>query len=107
MGWQLLVMGALLEAAGSICLRLSQGLSKLPLVLLGLLCFVASLVPFAMAVRRVELSSAFAVWSALDIMLVSVVGIVWLQETATATKILALALILAGVVLLNLHPHAA
>jgi small multidrug resistance pump len=107
MGWQLLVMGALLEAAGSICLRLSQGLSKLSLVSIGLLCFVASVVPLAMAVRRVELSSAFALWSARDILLVSLVGIVWLQESATATKILALALILAGVVLLNLHPHTA
>ena len=107
MGWQLLLMGALLEAAGSICLRLSQGLSKLPLTIAGLFCFVASLVPFTVAVQRTEVSSAYALWSALDITIVTIIGIVWLQESATAMKILALALILAGVALLNLHPHPA
>ncbi len=105
MGWQLLVIGALLEAAGSICLRLSQGLSKTSFVIVGLLCFVLSLAPFTVALRRCELSTAYAMWSALDIGIVSVVGILWMQESASLSKILALALIGAGVVLLNVS-HA-
>jgi small multidrug resistance pump len=105
MGWLLLVIGALLEAAGSICLRLSQGLSKTSFVIAGLLCFVLSLAPFTVALRRAELSAAYAAWSALDIAIVSVVGILWMQESANLSKILALALIAAGVVLLNVS-HA-
>ena len=64
-----------------------------------------SLVPFAVALRRYELSSAYAMWSALDLVIVTVVGILWMQESASLSKILALALIGAGVVLLNLS-HA-
>ena len=105
MGWRLLVIGALLEAAGSICLRLSQGLSKTSFVVVGLLCFVGSLVPFTVALRRSEMSSAYAVWSALDLLIVTVVGILWMQESASLSKILALALIGAGVILLNVS-HA-
>lgn len=105
MGWQLLVIGALLEAAGSICLRLSQGLSKTSFVVVGLLCFVLSLVPFTVALRRSEMSSAYAVWSALDLLIVTVVGILWMQESVSLSKILALALIGAGVILLNVS-HA-
>ncbi len=106
MGWQLLVVGALLEAAGSICLRLSQGLAKTSYVIVGLLLFVISLVPLTVALRRSELSSAYAIWSALDLVIVTVVGILWMQESASLSKILALALIGAGVILLNVS-HAA
>jgi small multidrug resistance pump len=105
MGWRLLVIGALLEAAGSICLRLSQGLSKTSYAAAGLLCFVISLVPFCMALRRSDLSSAYAMWSALDLAIVTLVGILWMQESANLSKIVALALIGAGVILLNVS-HA-
>jgi small multidrug resistance pump len=106
MAWQLLVLGALLEAAGSICLRLSQGFSRTTFVVLGLGCFAASFIPFVAALRRTEVSAAYALWSALDIVTVTVIGILWLQESANASKLLALGLILAGVLILNLQPRA-
>lgn len=106
MGWQLLVVGALLEAAGSICLRLSHGLARTSFVVAGLSCFVVSLVPFTAALRRAEISTAYAIWSALDIAIVTVVGILWMQESANLSKLVALAFIGTGVLLLSLQ-HAA
>ena len=106
MGWQFLLLGALLEAAGSVCLRLSQGFTRVNFLILGFGCFAASLVPFAVALRRTEVSSAYALWSAVEILIVTVVGVLWLQESMTLSKLLALGLILAGVLLLNLQPRA-
>lgn len=106
MGMQLLLLGALLEAAGSICLRLSEGFTRTSFVIAGLGCFAISFLPFAAALRRTEMSSAYALWSALDIVIVTVIGIFWLQESVNTSKLLALALILAGVLILNLQPRA-
>jgi small multidrug resistance pump len=107
MGWYFLIAGALLEAAGTVCLRLSQGFVKTHLVVVGIACFIVSVVPLTLALRRTEMSAAYALWSALDIAIVTVIGMLWLQEAANFSKLLALGLILAGVVLLNLQPHAA
>lgn len=59
-------------------------------------------------VKQMPVSVTYAVWSGAGTALVAVVGMIWLHEPMTAIKLAALALIIAGVVLLNVGaPHVA
>lgn len=56
----------------------------------------------ALVVRTLPVSTAYAVWSGLGTALVAVVGYLWLDEQMTLLKAASLALIVVGVVGLNL-----
>jgi small multidrug resistance pump len=57
----------------------------------------------ALVIRHMSVSAAYAIWSGLGTALVAVVGVVWLGEPVTAAKVAALAMIVVGVVVLNLQ----
>jgi small multidrug resistance pump len=71
----------------------------------SLLMFVfygLSLVGLNFALKTIELSVAYAVWSALGIMLVSVIGMTWFKEPVSVLKLGCLLLVVVGVVGLQL-----
>jgi small multidrug resistance pump len=69
-------------------------------VLLG---YAVSIWLLAIVVRQVPVSVAYAIWSGLGTAAIAVVGVVALGEQWDLTKACALALIIVGVVVLNLH----
>lgn len=54
-------------------------------------------------IRHIPVSVAYAVWSGLGTATVALVGFLWLGERMDWISVLALALIITGVVVLNLH----
>jgi multidrug transporter EmrE-like cation transporter len=72
------------------------------LELAGFVAYGSSLVPFGIALKRIDISVGFAVWSALEMVLITSIGILWFREAASPLKMLSLGLILIGVVTLNL-----
>lgn len=61
------------------------------------------MVGFNICLAHIEVSVAYAIWSAFGTLLVAVVGIVLFNESYDWTKIICLGLITAGVVGLNLR----
>ena len=56
----------------------------------------------AIAMRRIELGTAYAVWSGVGTAVIAAIGIVWFREPASALKLFSLAFVIVGVVGLNL-----
>jgi small multidrug resistance pump len=77
-------------------------LSRLKVYLGAVLGYGLSIVPFALAVKRMDLGLAYALWSALAILGVTVVGVIYFQESLSFLKIVSLGLIVAGIALLSL-----
>ena len=102
MRWLLLALGILTELGGSTCMKLSNGFSNLTASILTFLFWGISFTVFIFALRHFDLSFAYAVWAGLGIMLVSVIGMVFFKEPVSMLKLLSIAIIVAGVVLLNL-----
>lgn len=65
--------------------------------------YAASIWLLALVVERLPVSTAYAVWSGLGTAAVAVIGALWLGESWDPLKVGALAMIVAGVVLLNLQ----
>jgi small multidrug resistance pump len=74
-----------------------------PVVLLG---YAVSIWLLALVVRQVPVSVAYAIWSGMGTALSAVVGVVLLGESWDLVKVAALAMIVVGVVVLNLHGAA-
>lgn len=57
----------------------------------------------ALVVRHLPVSTTYAVWSGVGTAAVAVIGAVWLGESWDPVKVAALAMIVVGVVVLNLQ----
>ena len=101
-----LLLAILAEVTGTICVKLSQGFTRLVPSVLIFVFYGLSLVFLGIALKKVDLSIAYAVWSGLGIAFIASVGILYFREPLTLMKMGSLALIVAGVVGLNLVGEA-
>ena len=71
--------------------------------LFGLLLFYGlSFVGLTLALKRIDVSVAYAIWSGLGTALIAVIGVTYFHESVTPVKLGSLALIILGVIGLNL-----
>jgi len=97
-----LAAAIILEISGTTSLKLSDGLTRLGPTGAVVICYVASFALLSLALRGIDLSIAYAVWSGVGTAIVATIGIVWFGESAGVWKLLALALIVLGVAGLHL-----
>jgi len=102
--WSFLFAAILLEVAGTTCMKLSEGFSRLTPSLLMALFYILSFASLTVAGKRIEIGVAYAVWSGLGTALIAVIGFTFFGEVATSLKLVSIALIILGVVGLNLGP---
>lgn len=102
MHWIALVTAIVLEVSGTTCMKLSDGFNKLGYTVALFLFYAASLSALTWALKQIEVSVAYAVWSGVGTALIAVIGMTYFREPLTAMKLVSLALIIAGVVGLNL-----
>ena len=101
MCWLWLFLAIALEVAATVCLKLSNGFSRLVPTALMALFYGSSFLPTALALRKMEIATLYAVWSALGTAMVTIIGVLVFKESASPLKIGALILIVIGVVCLN------
>ncbi|MEX2318097.1 MAG: multidrug efflux SMR transporter [Pirellulales bacterium] len=100
--WYFLAAAILLEVAGTISMKLSEGFTKLlPSVLLFAL-YAAAFTALSFALRKIDVSVAYAIWSGAGTAIVALIGVAFFREGMNAWKLISLALIVVGVVGLNL-----
>jgi small multidrug resistance pump len=105
--WLYLAVSILTEVAGTTCLKLSDGFSRVVPALLVVLFYGLSFFFFALALKRIELGVGYAIWAGVGTALVAVIGTTVFAEPLTALKAMSIAAIVAGVVGLNLSGAAA
>lgn len=101
MGWLYLTVAILFEVAGTTALKLSDGMTKLWPSAGVVVGYGIAFTLLALALRTVEVGIAYAVWAAAGTAIIAVLGILVFGESASALKLVGLALIVAGVVALN------
>lgn len=102
MTWLYLILAILLEVCGTTCMKLSDGFSKLVPSTLLFVFYTLSFGMLTMALKKLEVSVAYAVWSGMGTALIATIGVLWFKEPVTALKLISLGLIILGVVGLNL-----
>ena len=102
MTWLYLAMAIVLEVSGTTCMKLSEGFTKTAPSILLFVFYTSSFCFLTLALKRIDVSIAYAVWSGVGTALIATIGVLWFKEPATALKLISLGLIIIGVVGLNL-----
>ena len=102
MPWIYLSAAILFEVAGITSMKLSRGLSE-PLPSLAVIIFyICSAAAVILALKRIELSTAYAIWSGVGTALAAMIGMAYFREPLSWFKLASLALVILGVVGLSL-----
>lgn len=100
--WSLLGLAIVFEVFGTVCLKLSDGLTR-ALPTLGIVVFyLLSFAALSIAVKRIDISVAYAVWAGLGTVLITVIGALAFNEPMTSLRLVCIGLIIVGAVGLNL-----
>ena len=102
--WGLLAVAGLFEISWAVGLKYTEGFSRLLPSVLTILGSIASFVFLSLALKRLPLSIAYAVWTGMGIAGTSVLGVVLFHEAFSPGKLFFIGLIVAGIVGLRLNP---
>jgi small multidrug resistance pump len=102
MSWFYLSLAIFLEVSGTVSMKLSEGFTKLKPSVAMLVFYILSLGSLNLALKRIDVGVAYAIWAGLGTALVAAIGILWFKEPSTTLKMVSIALIIIGVVGLNL-----
>lgn len=102
MPWILLFAAILLEVAGITSMKLSRGFAELIPSVAVPVFYVLSAAAVVLALKRLDLSVTYAVWSGVGTALAATIGIAYFREPLSLFKIASLALVVLGVVGLSL-----
>jgi multidrug transporter EmrE-like cation transporter len=99
--WLLLALAVVSEVIADSSLKASQGFTRLAPSILAVVGYLSALFLFSTSLKTLPLSLAYSVWAGLGITGAVLVGVIFWREHLTPLHIVAIALILSGVVLLN------
>lgn len=89
------------EVAATSLMKSTEGFTRLWPTVMVLAGYAISFVLLAQAVKGVQVSVAYALWSALGTAAIVAIGAAFLGEPITLVKVAGISLIIAGVVTLN------
>jgi small multidrug resistance pump len=96
-----LAIGA--EVLGTSLLKSTDGFSKLWPTVASLTAYAVSFFALAVAIQKgLQVGVGYAIWSGLGTTLIVIIGALFLSEPVTLVKVVGVALVIAGVVVLNL-----
>jgi small multidrug resistance pump len=102
MSWAMLIAAICMEVCGTTCMKLSEGFTRLIPSILIFVFYALAFILMTYAVKRLDLSLTYAIWSGVGTFLVALIGIFWFKEPLTLLKAASMALVIAGIVGLNL-----
>ncbi|WP_442793778.1 MULTISPECIES: SMR family transporter [unclassified Paracoccus (in: a-proteobacteria)] len=100
--YAILMTAITLEVVGTTFLQRSEQFTRLLPTLMTGICYAGSFYFLSLVLRHMPLGLAYAIWSGLGIVLVSVIGLVVFGQKLDLAAIIGLGLIVAGVVVVNL-----
>ena len=105
--WIWLIGAIVFEVLGTTAMKLSEGFTKTgPSVAMGLF-YVLSLTALTYALKKFDVSMAYAIWSGVGTALITFIGIWYFKESISVMKLASIGLIIIGVVGLHLSGEQA
>jgi quaternary ammonium compound-resistance protein SugE len=102
MAWVLLSLAGLLEIAFAYFMKASEGFTRFTPAALTVGTGLTSVILLSIALRTLPMGTGYAVWTGIGAAGTAAIGIAFLGDSAAPSRILCIALILAGVIGLKL-----
>ena len=101
MAWILLTSGALIGVFANSLLKRSDGFSHIGLGLAAFALFAVAIYFFSVSIKTLPMGVAYAVWSGIGILSITLVGMIWFKEPVSLHSAMFMAMILIGCIGLN------
>ncbi|GAB3552700.1 DMT family transporter [Spirosoma fluminis] len=105
MSWVYLVFAGLLEVVWAYSMKQSAGFTRLIPSVVTIVAMIASFGLLALAMRTLPLGTAYTIWTGIGAVGAFTLGILWLGEPISATRIIAALLIIGGLILMKLSSN--
>ena len=102
MNWLFLAIAILTEIVATSGLKAADGFTRLVPSVVVIVGYAISFYFFSLALRGIPVGVAYGVWSGVGIMAIALIGWLYYGQVLDLAAILGLALIVAGVLVLNL-----
>lgn len=102
MEWIYLIFAILFEITGTTLMKVSYGFTKILPTIGTFLGYIICFICLSMALKKIDISVAYAIWSAAGLVILSTIGIFVFKESISVLKVVSLAFIVLGVIGLNL-----
>ncbi|HKQ50626.1 MAG TPA: multidrug efflux SMR transporter [Phycisphaerae bacterium] len=93
-----LFLAVLFEVGWAVAMKLSQGFSKLGPTIATIVMYLLSVLFLALATKRMDIGVAYAIWAGSGVALIAIAGMAYFKEPASAMKIASIAVIVVGIV---------
>jgi small multidrug resistance pump len=97
-----LMTAVVFETIGTSALQASEQFTKPKPLVLTLICYGAAFYFLSLTLRVMPVGVAYALWSGLGIVLIALIGLAWFGQKLDTPALVGLALIIAGVIVINL-----
>ncbi|MCL7411708.1 MAG: multidrug efflux SMR transporter [Methanosarcinaceae archaeon] len=95
-------MAIIFEVSGTTFMKLSESFTKTLPSILMVVFYVLSFGLLTLALKKIDVSIAYAIWAGMGTVFIATVGILWFKEPVSVLKIISLGLVIIGVVGLHL-----
>ena len=106
MSWLFLAIAILCEIVATSALKATDGFTRAGPSAVVIAGYAVSFYFFSLAVRIIPVGIAYALWSGVGIMAIALIAWVIYDQTLDLAAILGLALIIAGIVVLNVFSRS-
>jgi small multidrug resistance pump len=96
--WIYMALAILMEVCGTTSMKLSAGFTRLIPSMLIFIFYGLAFTMLTLALKKLDVSIAYAVWSGLGTALIAIIGFVVFREPITLVKVISLTLIILGVI---------
>lgn len=98
MNWFFLLISIALEVAGTIAAKRSNGFTE-PVASIIMIClYILSFSSLTIAMKNLDMSIAYPIWTGCSIVIVSILGIILLHEPIDSTKSFSLFFLALGLI---------
>lgn len=101
MGYLYLIIAIVAEVIATSALKASEGFSKLIPSLIVVVGFGVAFYFLSLVLKTIPMGVAYAIWSGLGIVLISIAGLLLFGQKLDAAAIIGILLIISGVVVMN------
>jgi len=102
MAWVLLSIAIAAEILGTLSLKASDGLSKLWPSLGVLIGYALAFTLMAISLKKLDVGITYAIWSGVGIIGAAIGGVIFFDQQLSRMTIIGMAIIIVGVVVMNL-----
>lgn len=100
--WIYLFLTIACEVTGTVMMKVSNGFTRIVPSILMMVFYISILPLFTLALKKINLGVAYAIWSGVGTASIAIIGYLLFKEQMNPVKITAIAMIIIGVIMLNL-----